>query len=137
MKAAKLLIKGVSDVKVIHLSFYPRVNMKFEQNRYSESFIQCELYHLCRIEGIEAYPEYSCFVNGQRCRFDLVIICDDEIVMIIECKSRSHRKVNLKTKQYQKYKQTGLPIIYYVNVNMIKQTMTKIKVELIKYRKTK
>ena len=47
--------------------------MKFEQSRISESLIQCELYHRCRQEGIDVYPEYSCTVNGKGCRFDLVI----------------------------------------------------------------
>ena len=62
--------------------------MKFEQSRISESLIQCELYHRCRQEGIDVYPEYSFTVNGKGCRFDLVILDDEEVVMIIECKSR-------------------------------------------------
>ena len=80
--------------------------MKFEQSRISESLIQRELYHRCRQEGIDVYPEYSCTVNGKGCRFDLVILDDEEVVMIIECKSRESCKVPRRGKQYQKYKGT-------------------------------
>ena len=111
--------------------------MKFEQSRISESLIQCELYHHCRQEGIDVYPEYSCTVNGKGCRFDLVILDDEEVVMIIECKSRESCKVPRRGKQYQKYKGTGLPVIYCVHLDMIEHTMTKIKLNLAHRRKKK
>lgn len=46
--------------------------MKFYQEKVSEGLIQCELYRQCLNNGIFAYPEYKCRINGKRCRFDLI-----------------------------------------------------------------
>lgn len=104
--------------------------MIFNPKNISESLIQCELYRRCFEEGIDVYPEYSCEVNGRRCRFDLVIILDEEIIMIIEVKSRSSNYKIHRGKQYEKYKQTGLPVIYCTNLEMIENTMNRIRVNL-------
>lgn len=48
--------------------------MKFYQEKVSEGLIQCELYRQCLNNGIFAYPEYKCRINGKRCRFDLAIL---------------------------------------------------------------
>lgn len=112
--------------------------MKFEPKNISEGLIQCELYHRCREEGIEAYPEYYCKLDdGRGCRFDLVIIHDEEIIMIIEVKSRPKSYIPQKGKQYQKYKQTGLPVIYCTNLDMIEHTMNLIRVNLARRKQIK
>ena len=46
--------------------------MKFYQEKVSEGLIQFELYRQCLNNGIFAYPEYKCRINGKRFRFDLI-----------------------------------------------------------------
>lgn len=102
--------------------------MKFYQEKVSEGLIQCELYRQCLNNGIFAYPEYKCRINGKRCRFDLAILNGDNVVMIIECKSTNrYGKTLIDTKQFHKYRLSGLPIVYCTNLDMINPIVRKIK----------
>lgn len=109
--------------------------MKFSQNKFNEAIVRCELYHRCREENIDSYPEYIESIDGRKCYFDLVIVVDEEIICLIECKSRRTTIPNKNTKQYRKYKKMNLPIIYCINLESVERTISKIKIEIIRYKR--
>lgn len=101
--------------------------MKFNltSQRISEANIQAEVYHRLRLAGIICYLEYK----HQNCRFDMVIIKGDVIVLIVEFKSRIRHigRINTKGKQYQKYTAFDVPVIYCTNKSEIDDTVRVIK----------
>ena len=101
--------------------------MKFNltSKRISEANIQAEVYHRLRLAGITCYLEYK----YQNCRFDMVIVKGDEIILIVEFKSRIKQigKINTKGKQYQKYTAFGVPVLYCTHQSEIEDTMRVIR----------
>ncbi len=81
--------------------------------RVSEATIQAELYMQLRLIGIECYLEYPIKLGSCSMRADIAIAYSGVIVGLIEVKSRtSKRSPSKKTRQYNKYKEVGLPFIY-------------------------
>jgi hypothetical protein len=95
------------------------------RNHHLSQVVQFELYHRLRTLGIEVFPEYK----HMNCRFDLVIHCDDELVAIIEVKRKRSpaRQAKIKlAKQYQKYIQTGLPVVYCFGMRDVEKTIDAV-----------
>ena len=101
--------------------------MKFtrKRNRISEANIQAELYNRLRLLGIKCYLEYA----HENFRFDMVILNKDDIIGIVEIKSRTRNIgiVNKNTRQYRKYHSYGLPVIYCTNMSEINKSIERIK----------
>ena len=94
--------------------------------RLPEANIQAEIYHQCRLLGINCILEYKV----PRSRFDICIIKDDKIVLIIETKSH---KINHQTlvppinKQMKKYQWWKVPILYCGHMEQVQEVIDKIK----------
>ncbi len=60
-------------------------------------------------------------------RADIVIIQNDEIILIIECKSRkSESEPNKKGRQYKKYKALGVPFLYCMTFKQVPYIINNI-----------
>lgn len=101
------------------------------KSRIAEANIQAEVYHQLKLLNIPCYLEYKV----DNCRFDIVLLSKDlkNIIAIIEIKSHSEKRVNskkgiLKTgKQYQKYNQYGLPLLYCTTMNTVPELIDSCK----------
>lgn len=99
--------------------------MRFKVKKYHSANIQAEIYHQCRLEGIDCYLEYS--VGG--CRFDLITIKDGDIISIIECKSylNPKKRAKINTVQLEKYRRFGVPVLVAVRMDDVEKTIKEIK----------
>lgn len=93
--------------------------------RVAEATIQAEFYHLCRVNKIRCYLEY----RYGRSRFDGVLYNEDKsIYAIIEFKSRYNTfKLNKDGRQFNKYMQYDIPLIYVVNMKSVIPAINYIK----------
>ena len=90
--------------------------LKFiKPKRLPEANIQAEVYRQLRNKGIKCCLEYRFYIESMNSyiRADVIIIQNDNIVAIIECKSRKKEgNPNKDGRQYQKYRALGIPFIY-------------------------
>lgn len=102
--------------------------------RTSEFEIQAELFQDLKQLGYDIHGEVPTSWNRRTgtkgARFDLVIFRNKRAAVLIEVKShlagRSH-KPTTQTKQYQRYSQYGLPVIYCTNLTQIEETIAKVE----------
>lgn len=101
--------------------------MKLEiyNKRVSEATIQAEFYHRCRESKIRCYLEYK----YERSRFDAVLYDENKnIYAIVEFKSRTKEcGINKDGRQYKKYSQYKIPIIYVMNIKAVELAIIYIK----------
>lgn len=102
-------------------------------HRVAESNITAECYHQLRLIGITPYLEYK----FEKCRFNMVIHEDSKILIIIEFRSRSekYKDKNRLTKQFYKYAQYGIPVLYCKHPSQIPATIEQI-VQLLDLHRT-
>ena len=128
MQLEKRLLNRLS---VIYMSKTMEIVMKFiKPNRLHESNIQAEAYRQLRNNNVKCCLEYSihCPEFNSNIRADIILIKDNKITAIIECKSRKRNKEpNYKGRQYKKYQSLGLPIIYCMDFSDAINIMSKIK----------
>lgn len=84
----------------------------------NETYIQAELYHYCKLKGIEILLEQSLIGCG---RPDAVIMINNQPV-IIECKMLS-QKFNIYNEQIFKYKKSKLPILIIENKELVVEAL--------------
>lgn len=104
--------------------------MKFIQpKRLPEANVTAELYVRLKQEDISCLLEYK--VKG--CRFDVIIIQGDDIVCIVEVKSRSKRVIKrrlekgYKYKQVERYETHGVPVLLVYDLDSIESVVSDIK----------
>ena len=116
-KALKKRDKGGVSTKKGKMKFTPK-------KRISEANIQAEVYYRLKRLGINCYLEYK----HEHCRFDMVIVNDDDIIAIIEFKSRIKKIgiINTQSRQYNRYLSYGLPIIYCTCMDEVDKTVIAI-----------
>jgi hypothetical protein len=90
---------------------------------FSEFEIQAELYGLLRNMKLDVRGE----LHQKPCRFDLVVFDGKKAVCIIEVKKWVLKKEPTKTKQFKKYSNYGLPVIYCVNMEDVPNTLDRVK----------
>lgn len=108
--------------------------MMFNTNRFIKpkfalaTTVQCEVYRQLTNLGIQVEAEYKAL----KCRFDLVVVKDGEIVAIIETK-KAYVKPGppRKGRQFQKYASFGIPLIYTLGLEQVADTIEEVK-KLIK-----
>jgi DNA-binding MurR/RpiR family transcriptional regulator len=104
------------------------LSMKFENpERITEANIQAEFYHQCRLKGVECYLEYK----HEQSRFDAIIIKNNDVVLIVEFKSyKTDKKGKTKTKQLDKYRQYGIPVLLITRMNQIEQVIASLSFKI-------
>lgn len=99
--------------------------MKFNVPRkLPEANVQAEFYHRCRNLGLRLCLEYRL----DNCRFDAVMINSrDEIYAIVEFKSwiRDKDVTNYDSKQLQKYRVYGVPVVFCSKYSKLDATIAK------------
>lgn len=87
--------------------------MKINQyNLLNEANIKFEIAHKIKLAGIEVALEYRMpRPNNSSDIFDIVIIRDDLVVGIIECKKRPRQRQG-KLKQVKRYERYGVPVFF-------------------------
>jgi hypothetical protein len=100
----------------------------------SESMIQFELYRKLVDCGIDVIPELK-VKTEKTCIFDLAIMFENEIIIVVETKSWNEGFISTRTKQKNKYKSVlkEIPLLYCCDMKSIEPTVEKI----IKYFKYK
>ena len=99
--------------------------MLFKETKISEAQIQAECYRRLRNLGIEVYLEYK----HRNCRFDLVVVENGEIVVIVEIKNHQRHydpARTFKTKQFKKYSSLGIPLVYCLSWDELEKTISQI-----------
>ena len=93
--------------------------------RIAETTIQAEFYHQCRLNKIRCYLEYK----YEHSRFDGVLYDEyKNIYAIIEFKSRYNPfELDVKGRQFNKYMQYNIPLIYVVNMKSVTRAIDYIK----------
>lgn len=96
-------------------------------NTFAESNVQSEIYHRLRNDDIEVYTEYK--IGRLRC--DLVVVKDGYVKGAIEVKKKKRKTLNHDTRQYTKYMNLNLPIIYCLGSDNINNTINEVKNSLL------
>ena len=65
-------------------------------------------------------------LNFQILLFDLVIFKEDKAICIIEVKNGKKDVQNTETRQYKKYNQFGIKLVYCMNMNFVKQVAEEV-----------
>lgn len=108
---------------------------------------QALFYHLATVAGFEVWTEYTVWLRAEgwvkphRTRFDAVVVHQDEIIAIIECKDRKgiaayRRRVERgeePSEQEQRYLAHNVPLIYVHDENDIiaaLDALDKLRTEL-------
>lgn len=94
--------------------------MKFiAPKRMPEANVQAELYRQLRNKGLRCCLEYKMKTpKGENVRVDCIIFDENNfIVLLVETKSskRPDKRVNTGTRQFERYKDLGLPFTYCIN----------------------
>jgi len=98
--------------------------VKFAPRRISSANVQAEFYRQCMNAGIKCHLEY----RVDNCRFDAVIVHNDEIVFIIEAKNyKPNPQRPRAVKQLEKYSQYGIPVILLKDFSSIEPAILKIR----------
>ena len=109
--------------------------MKFiPPRRLPEANIQAEAYRQLRNNNIKCCLEYRIYIPdfNSYIRADIAIIKDDEVILLIECKSRKRNKSpNKDGRQYKKYKSLGIPILYCMDFKEAQNILDDISPFLI------
>jgi hypothetical protein len=100
---------------------------------YSEFEVQATLYailkfnHKIDVRGEVSYkmPTYG-ELKASSSRFDLVIFKNDKAICIIEVKNGKKEKQNTTTRQFKKYSQFGIKLVYCMNMNFVKQVAQEV-----------
>lgn len=79
---------------------------------------------MCKLLGIPCYLEYK----YDNCRFDAVIFDDSslEILILVEFKSKIKNSKNLKTKQLEKYRDHGLPVVLISKSDQLEEGILEV-----------
>ena len=104
--------------------------MKFTPpTKIPESNVQAEIYRQLRNRGIKCCLEYrmECAKYSRHIRADIAIVKEDEIICLVECKSRKvGAKLNINTRQFNCYRSLGVDFFYCLGWHEIKTTVNKI-----------
>ncbi len=103
-----------------------------KQRRIHSMNVQCELYRKAVMCGLKPIVEYK----YENCRFDVVMVYNDQIFAIIEVKNYVRPYfVPPVTKQMDKYSQLGLPLFLcrsFQDVDYIVAECVRLQKELEK-----
>lgn len=117
-------MKNKSLVKIIN----PKANNYFTFNpeRIPSPEVQAELYTWCKIAKIPVFLEYR---HSPDCKFDMVVVVNGLVILIIEIKNYVTEGFRIKTGnlQFQKYKKHGVPVLIVGNYNAIPDAFLIVK----------
>lgn len=90
----------------------------------TEATLQAEIYHQLRKKKIKSVLEYK--INN--CITDIAVLDSaDNICCTIEVKRNKTREVKHTSKQYNKYKNLGIPFIYCTHESCVKDTVNLVQ----------
>ena len=90
----------------------------------TEATLQAEIYHQLRKKKIKSFLEYKI----GNCITDIVVLDNTEnICCTIEVKRNKKQGVKRDSRQYNKYKNLGIPFIYCTHESYIKNTVNLVK----------
>lgn len=90
----------------------------------TEATLQAEIYHQLRKKKIKSVLEYK--INN--CITDIAVLDSaDNICCTIEVKRNKTREVKRTSKQYNKYKDLGIPFIYCTHESCVKDTVNLVQ----------
>lgn len=115
---------------IIHDSTAVSANIKFDPlKRYDEHNLSSEIYHQLKLLGIRSHLEYK----HENSIFDLIVLdAQDNIKFIVEVKNLEHKvKGRTNTKQFAKYIQYNIPIVFVYKLSQIAEAIEYIKLNLI------
>lgn len=107
---------------------------------YLAENVKCELYYRLRLLKIPVTAEHKISMTGQKSsRIDLVVHDFKKIKVLIEVKGRSSsytkkykdRKKEMNTKQVQRYKSYGIPVVVCNNMDDIPRAIDEIRSHLL------
>ena len=106
--------------------------MEFKPKKVSEATCVAECYYRLRLKNIPCALEYK----KDNCRFDMVILNQKRnvIIAIVEFKNKRKKEIK-KSKQYYKYLNYNLPLLYYTKLGQMDDLVKKITV-IYKNKKT-
>ncbi len=99
-----------------------------KKQKRNEANVHALLYTELHNEKIEVYSEYR--INNSRC--DLVIVKDDLVKCAIEVKRRNRKDFNTGTRQFKKYEELNIPVIYCMGKNNINSTVELVKEKMLR-----
>jgi hypothetical protein len=101
--------------------------------KYSEFEVQATLYAILKFNHkIDVRGEVPYFIPKSKelkmasSRFDLVVFKKDKAICIIEVKNGQRTKVSTNSRQYKKYSQFGIKLVYCMNMNFVKQVAQEV-----------
>lgn len=90
----------------------------------TEATLQAEIYHQLRKKNIKSFLEYRI----DNCIADIVVLDNTEnICCAIEVKRNREQEVKRTSRQYNKYKNLGIPFIYCTHESRIKDTVDLVQ----------
>lgn len=90
----------------------------------TEATLQAEIYHQLRKKNIKSFLEYKI----ENCIADIVVLDNAEnICCAIEVKRNRQQEVKRTSKQYNKYRNLGIPFIYCTHESRIKDTVDLVQ----------
>jgi hypothetical protein len=104
------------------------------KKKLPEKMIQYEVFRILRELNISCILEYTTKLpsTGKYVRFDIIVHRGDDVVCIVETKTyNSDRPANKSTKQFSKYSEFNVPIVYICNpyqiINGVKEIQSLLK----------
>jgi hypothetical protein len=103
----------------------------------NEDWIKCELYRRLTDLGFSCYPETIFTLENSRqrtrrnrdvrLRADLAVCRGETLICLIEIKHRPKTDKPIKKgRQYERYRELGLPFIYCMNEGQIEPTIERL-----------
>lgn len=95
----------------------------------SEFELQSELFTELKRLGFNVFGEVPAILNGKKSHFDLVVFEGDQAAVIIEVKNSPCRAIvyGKKTRQMEKYKAYGIPVVVHTTLHTVEKTASKIQ----------
>jgi hypothetical protein len=118
-------VKIEKEIVNLPKNYHPISQIKIPTVRLPENNLTIKLAIELDKLGINFLADYK----YERCRFDLVVYQGDTLLVIIEVKSKTFRNINKikQGKQYYKYIQYGIPVIYCCHPTQIPTAVSEIK----------
>lgn len=110
-----------------------------QKSKIPEANIQAELYYQLKLIKIKSFLECVKYKNRIKSKFDVAVLDNsgDNIIAIVEIKSWSNKATSMwsrkSQKQFKKYSEYGLPLLYCCGMQEIDLTIDSIKQIRINY----
>ncbi len=95
-----------------------------EARKVPQANIQAELFYCLRERNIFCVLDYRA---DKGVKFDVAVIHGDDVVCIVEVKSRVRERVSHKLAKVERCERYGIPVLLCVNFNNVKDTIEEIE----------